>query len=312
MTVTDVEVSGNDFVVQTEDGSLKLVDVRDKVVSFTDAAGNVIAYSYMASEEGTVDGRGISVFEIIVGANNASNLLMASGSGSSLYGGKGDGVNTLQGGAGGDTFTYTNGSGVITNATTGDKINFGAEYQGFAFSNDDLVLTSSEGEVLVQSIRNQVVDVADGKGNFACHVLMAGTDGLVDGSSLSGYAVISGANEASNIVYASNDGSSLYGGNGGLDTLVGGDSEDCFMFGRNAGVDVIKGAFSNDIVNFTDITIDEITEVAATAGQTKFSFLSGAELIVEGNNGVGYLIQGTMYDVDLSTSSLNERRKDEN
>ena len=305
--MTDVAIDGNNFVIKTADGALTIENCRNEVIAFNDSTGNLLAYAYMTSDEGTVDGRGISAYEIIIGADDKPNLLMASGSGSSLYGGKGSVVNTLQGGTGADTFLYTDGSGVITNATSGDKINFGAEYTGFRFTNDDIVLNSTAGELLVQNIRNQVVDVADGQGNFACHVYMAGNEGEVDMRSTGGYQVISGANEQSNLIFAGNEGSSVYGGIGQFDTLVGGDGEDWFMFDYNAGVDIVKGAYSNDFVNFNGVQLDDITNIDATAGATKFSLLSGAELTVEGNNGTGYLVEGKVYDIDINANRLVER-----
>ena len=254
-----------------------------------------------------VDGRGLSVFEIIIGADNAPNLLMAAGSGSSLYGGKGNVANTLQGGNGADTFLHTDGSALITNATTGDTLRFGAEYTGFSFSNDDVILYSNEGSVMVQGIRDQIIDIADGNGNFACHVYMASNYGDVDIRDRGGYQVISGANEISNVVYAGNEGGSLYGGKGQYDTLIGGDGADCFMFDRGGGVNVIQNAYSNDFVNLMDNTLGEITEFSATADETRISFLSGAQLTIEGNNGVGYLIEGKMYDANIESNSLVER-----
>ena len=261
----------------------------------------------MKSDAGEVDGRGISLFEIIVGADNQSNLLRASGSGSSLYGGKGEAYNTLQGGLGVDTFLHTNGAGLIQNCTTGDVVRFGAEYTGISFANDDIFIKSTEGDLIVQSIRNQVVEVTDGDGNFACHVMLSAGEGYLDGSSISGYKVLSGDRDVSNIIQAGNEGSSLYGGLRGADTLIGGNGEDCFMFGYDSGRDTIYSAYSNDYVNFMDITLDGITEISSTENQTKFSFISTGELTIDGNNGTGYMIQGKMYDVDLATNSLVER-----
>ena len=307
--VTGVSVSGDDLVVTSEDGTLTLSDVRGEMVSYTDANGNIVAYSYMATEGGTVDLRGLSVFEVIVGANGASNMLIASGNGSSLYGGKGESDNTLQGGDGQDTFLYTNGSGIIKSATTGDKVNFGAEsYEGFRFSNDDVIISSNEGELLVQSIRNEVIDIADGSGNVTAHVYMSGNGGDINGNTIGGYLVMSGANEQSNIITAGNEGGSIYGGNGAEDTLIGGDGADCFMFGYNSGFDTIFGAYSNDFINLMDVTLDNITSLSVTAGSTQISLASGAQLTVDGHNGAGFLIQGKMYDADLATNSLVERK----
>ena len=306
--VTGVSVSGDNLVVTSADGTLTLSDVRGEMVSYTDANGNIIAYSYMATEGGTIDGRGLSVFEVIIGANGASNMLIASGSGSSLYGGKGEGDNTLQGGDGQDTFLYTNGSGLITNARTGDKVNFGAEgYSGFRFSNDGVVISSGEGDLIVQGIRNEIIDIADGSGNLLTHVFVASGGGEINASMYNEYVVISGADDQSNIITAGTVGSSLYGGARGVDTLIGGAGADCFMFGYDAGIDTILGAYSNDFINLMDVTLDNIA-LSVTAGSTQISLTSGAQLTVDGHNGAGFLIQGKMYDADLATNSFVERK----
>ena len=104
----------------------------------------------------------------------------------------------------------------------------------------------------------------------------------------------------------------MYGGDGAYDTLIGGEGEDCFMFGYNSGFDTIYGAYSNDFINLMDVTLDNITELSVTAGFTKINLASGAELVVDGNNGAGYLIQGKMYDADLTTNSFVERKTDTN
>ena len=246
----------------------------------------------------------ISAFEVIIGADNAPNYILASGSGSSLYGGKGGG-NTLAGGAGADTFVYTDGTDLVTNATTGDSVNFNSEYSDFEFVNDDVAVKSTSGEVIIQSVLNQIVDV--GAGDFTAHVYRAINEGVIDGRPFSGVEVISGANDVSNIIYAGSGNSSIYGGRGGMDTLIGGDGEDCFIFGLDAGIDTVQNAQSNDYINLKGVTLDQITGVSTTAGLTKVSLVSGAELTVDGNNGAGYLIQGQMYDVNTETNSLTMR-----
>ncbi|MBQ7199106.1 MAG: hypothetical protein IJS29_07575 [Selenomonadaceae bacterium] len=307
--VTGIEVSGNNLVITSADGALTLSEVRDKVMSFTDANGNIVAYAYMASEGGTVDGRGLSAFEVIIGANNANDLLMASGSGSSLYGGKGSGDDTLQGGAGPDTFLHTNGTTHITNFTTGDTVNYGAEdYQGFSFYNENnIILYTSEGTLNIENSLGEVVELADGNGNFVCHVFRAAGEGEIDGRLVSGYEVIGGANHQSNVIRAGNEGSSIFGGLGGYDTLIGGDGADCFMAGMNAGIDEIFNAYSNDYVNLMDTSLSDITGLSITAGATKITMASGAELTVHDYNGVGYQIGGQMYDANIESNSFVAR-----
>ena len=307
-TVTGISVSGNDLVISSADGNLTLSDVRDEVMTFTDANGNIIAYAYMAGEGGTVDGRGISAFEVIVGANNASDLLMASGSGSNLYGGTGTGEDTLQGGAGTDIFRHTNGTTIVKNFTTGDQINYGAaDYLGFGFDYNNISLYTSEGKLDIQEVLGELVEIADITGNFICHVFRAKESGAIDARGVSGYQVIGGADHQSNEIYAGNEGSSIYGGGGGYDTLIGGEGADCFMFGLGSGIDEISNAYSNDFVNLMDASLNDITELSITAGATKIKMSSGAELTVHGYNGVGYQIQGQMYDANIESNSFVAR-----
>ena len=303
--VTGFTVADNGaVVVNSTNGNLTIENCKDEIMSFADANGNVIAYAYFSSSEGTLDGRGISAFEVIVGADNAPNYILASGSGSSLYGGKGGG-NTLAGGAGADTFIYTDGTDVVTNATTGDRINFNSEYVDFDFVNADLAVKSTTGEVIIQNMMNNILDV--GAGDFLAHAYKASYEGEIDGRPYGGVEVISGADHVSNVIYAGSGNSSIYGGAGGIDTLIGGDGADCFIFDLNGGIDTVQNAQANDYINLKGVTMDQITGIQSTAGLTKISLVSGAELTVDGNNGAGYLIQGQMYDVNIETNSFVAR-----
>ena len=114
----------NNFYVNSSSGTLTIQNARGKLISYGDAAGNLIAYSYMANSGGEIDGRGISQAEIIIGANNADNQIFAGSGGSSIWGGVG-GEDTLTGGDGYDEFFYAIGSGNDTfqNAADNDLIN---------------------------------------------------------------------------------------------------------------------------------------------------------------------------------------------
>ena len=121
---TGINFDANNFYVNSSSGSLTIENARDKVISYGDANGNLIAYSYLASSGGMINGSGISQAEIIIGGNDSSNQIIAGSGGSSLWGGAG-GADTLTGGAGYDEFFFTMGSGVdvIQNAGDNDVIN---------------------------------------------------------------------------------------------------------------------------------------------------------------------------------------------
>ena len=121
---TGIGTDENNFYVNSSAGTLTIQNARNKIISYGDAAGNLLAYSYMAEFGGDLDGSSFAQYEVIIGANNSSNKIIAGSGGSSLWGGSG-GNDTLIGGAGYDEFCYSLGSGsdVIQNAASNDIVN---------------------------------------------------------------------------------------------------------------------------------------------------------------------------------------------
>ena len=119
-----IGLSGNSFFVNSSSGSLEIQNARDKFIGYSASNSDVVAYSYLASGEGNIDGRDKNVAEIIIGGDNATNQIWAGNGGSSLWGGVA-GEDTLVGGDGYDEFFYFIGSGndVIQNAGDNDVIN---------------------------------------------------------------------------------------------------------------------------------------------------------------------------------------------
>ena len=119
-----IGLEGNSFFIKSSSGQLEIQNARDKVISYGDATGNLVAYSYMASGGGDIDGRNIDKAEIIIGGDNADNQIYAGSGGSSMWGGA-DGNDILTGGDGYDEFFYAIGSGddTITNANRNDIVN---------------------------------------------------------------------------------------------------------------------------------------------------------------------------------------------
>ena len=119
-----IDLNGNSFFVNSSSGHLEIQNARDKFIGYSAGDENVIAYSYVASGGGNVDGRNYSQAEIMIGGDNSSNQIFAGNGGSSLWGGNG-GADTLVGGDGYDEFFFAIGSGgdVIQNAGSNDVIN---------------------------------------------------------------------------------------------------------------------------------------------------------------------------------------------
>ena len=118
------EIRDNSFVIKSSTGDLEIENARDKFIDYTDSEGNKLATSYVASSEGTVDGSDKAEYQVMIGAENSDNQLIAGNAGSSLWGGEG-GNDVLTGGDGADEFVYKPGSGsdVIQNANGADVVN---------------------------------------------------------------------------------------------------------------------------------------------------------------------------------------------
>ena len=121
---TGINLDENNFYVNSSSGTLAIQNARDKVISYGTSDGNLIAYSFMSSGGGVIDGRNIPQYEIIIGANNSNNQIFAGSGGSNMWGGAG-GNDTLVGGEGYDEFVFGLGSGgdIIQNAGDNDVIN---------------------------------------------------------------------------------------------------------------------------------------------------------------------------------------------
>lgn len=137
--VTGLEVSDNDFVVKSSTGALTIENSRDKLIDFSDTYGNTGIYAYVAGNAGVVDGRAFLNFEIIVGAENQSNNLIAGYGGSSLWGGIGFSADVLTGNLGIDNFVIgkSEGNDYISNAGAGDTVSL------YDVSLSDIVATAA-------------------------------------------------------------------------------------------------------------------------------------------------------------------------
>ncbi len=119
-----IDVRENNFLVNSSSGSLIIPDSRDKFIGYSGVGNDVVAYSYLGGNGGSIDGRVYSQAEIMIGADYADNQIYSGNGGSSVWGGNG-GNDVLTGGDGYDEFFYAIGSGndVIQNANSMDMIN---------------------------------------------------------------------------------------------------------------------------------------------------------------------------------------------
>ena len=144
---------GDDMFVFTSAGNVIVRDVRDKVINFANESGEVYGHAYLSSTAGTIDGRTLSGYEFISGANFADNEIFAGDGGSQLWGGD-YGTDILHGGNGADNFitgTYC-GNDTIFNADAEDTIYLSAtsleQIVGSAVNGNGVALAFSDGSFL--------------------------------------------------------------------------------------------------------------------------------------------------------------------
>ena len=144
--------SGNDMIVATTAGNLIVRDVRGKILNFATGTGKVYGHSYMSAEAGTIDGRGLSGYEFIAGADNVNNALIAGNDGAELWGGS-YGDDELFGGNGSDNFVAGVGCGndKIYSAAANDRITLSAtldQITGANVTSSAVTLNFSDGSTL--------------------------------------------------------------------------------------------------------------------------------------------------------------------
>ena len=125
-TYTDWAIAGNDLIINSAEGAVRITDAQNKLVEIADANGNVGAHIYWASNyEGAIDGRSYNGFEVLIGSDNFNNQIFACESGSSLWGGRGNSDDDLYGNLGVDEYIYSYGNGQdnIFQAGSEDAVN---------------------------------------------------------------------------------------------------------------------------------------------------------------------------------------------
>ncbi|MCR5833419.1 MAG: hypothetical protein K6G55_02025 [Selenomonadaceae bacterium] len=114
-------------------------------------------------------------------------------------------------------------------------------------------------------------------------------------------------NSNDNVIYAGTGETSLWGGSGGNDLLVGGDGEDTFYYVLGDGNDTMDNVGDGDEVILRDCMLSDLV---ASAGETSvtISIKSSGELLTvnEGGNDVNFKVTGSAGE---SNWYLNENRE---
>ena len=106
-------------------------------------------------------------------------------------------------------------------------------------------------------------------------------------------------NAFDNTILAGKGDASLWGGNGGDDLLVGGNSQNLFFYCAGNGNDTIRGTNDGDGVILADVSLDQIVGTKIYSNAVDINFKDGGSLRVEGNSDVTYqLADGSTYSAD--------------
>lgn len=161
--VIGLEISDDDFVLNSSSGALTIENGRNKIIDFSDTHGNTGVYAYAAGDAGVIDGRIFANFEIIVGAENKSNNLIAGIGGANLWGGAGFSADILTGNLGIDNFTVgkSDGNDHIANAARDDVVDL------YDVSLSDIVDISTDGNLIGVAFNTGFVMTVESKDNVS-------------------------------------------------------------------------------------------------------------------------------------------------
>ncbi|MBR4384347.1 MAG: hypothetical protein IKP64_12415, partial [Selenomonadaceae bacterium] len=178
---------------------------------------------------------------------------------------------------------YTGGNKTISNYA-GQAVTLGA-FTGANFSGSNFVVNSSSGTLTIQNVTNKVVDLRDGRGNAFIKAYTPSAAGVIDWRGVSGYEIIYGSAAGTDVIFAGDGGSQLWGGSGyTADALVGGAGSDIFIGGRLQGSDNIFNASAADVVNLTDATLSDLVATAEINGNVLLGFNTGNIISIQSTN----------------------------
>ena len=125
----------------------------------------------------------------------------------------------------------------------------------------------------------------------------------IDASAFTGTASLVGAELDDYIIAAQGD-TSLWGGNGGDDILIGTGNGNTFFYTKGDGNDQIRNAADGDVINLGDITLDDISSTLIMNAGVKLDFKDGGSLMLANGADVTFkLADGTSYSADYNSHS---------
>ena len=152
---------------------------------------------------------------------------------------------------------------------------------GYIFGGN-FALSSATGNLFIANANDKVINFVDSAGNPVLKAYAATNPGILDGRGIAGYEYIVGSDAGTDVIYAGDGGSQLWGGAGiGADALVGGAGVDMFIGGKYQGADTFMNASSADIVFLNDATLSDIVVAGEMNGTIALTFNTGNVIAVQ-------------------------------
>ena len=209
----------------------------------------------------------------------------------------------------GNAFVYSGGDQVIDNYKAGDKIKLASDYQGIGLEGDSFFVNSSSGSLEIKDSRDKFIEYTDEDDKTVAYTYVASGAGEIDGRGKSQAEIMIGGDNADNQITAGEGASSLWGGNGGNDVMIGGEGYTEFFYAIGSGNDVVQNSSSSDVVNLLGVSLEQITNVDVNISEVSLNFVDGGSLKIEGNTGIGYKLGDTVYTVNQSTQEWSTKEQ---
>ena len=301
-------------------------DENDTIIAGTGAttinAGDGNDNISLTSAQARIDYEAGDGNDLIQGFNANSTLNISGTAYTSVVSGNnviltvGDGKLTLQGAADLETLNIVgtterendyNGGDKTISDYSGQAINFNDIFVASAFNNGNFLVQSTTGLLTIENVADKIIDLRDGDGNVFVKAYTPSQAGVIDGRGISGIEIIEGSSAGTDVVFAGDGGSSLWGGAGtDADALVGGAGADIFVGGRSQGNDNIFAASSTDVVNLIDASLSDIVGTIGNDTGIAIGFNTGNVINIQSTDTLSAAINlsdGSSWRYNHSTKS---------
>ena len=245
----------------------------------------------------------------LFGATDVNNTLIAAQNGSTLWGGQGTGNDSMVGGASADVFEYDpfDGNDTIQSYGADDiiflytaQLSTAKSFSTLAVDNG-IQINTGNGSLTVIKASNYNDDItfmlADGTTRTLTSLDLKATEEPATPTTPVDNRSTKSGGYGNDTLEADSTGSILWGGDGGDDLLIGGDSSDVFKYDSWEGNDTIRGYGSGDIIYFY------ITQLSTAKTFSTVAVGNGIQI----NTG-----NGSLTIIDSSVSNITFKLADDN